>query len=1169
MTSAMREMVPRLDALDREAREHALDVARSWLVQAPAGSGKTGLLIQRFLALLARVDRPERIVAMTFTRKSAAEMRDRILGALTEAAGATDVPDSQHAQTTRKLAVAALARDRSLRWNLLEQPSRLRISTIDALAAALARQAPVAADLGAMPGITEKAQPLYDEAARAALARASPRDRHWQAFLRGLDNDATAATRLIARMLAERERWPSSLFSDDPPALRRAVEHVLELEAARATETLRSRMPMELASSLPRLAAIAGAYFAASGNPPPFAEAVARLSNHRALPETQASETWSGVARWLLTQDGRFLQRVTTVQGFPPKGSGPHAAKRAEDKAAVTQWLADAAAVPGLAEAMHGLRQVPPARFADASWDFAEAAMRVLGGAVSDLQRIFAARGEVDFAEATLRALQALGSADDPGDLLLAIDYRLSHLLVDEFQDTSAAQLALIARLTAGWEAGDGRTLFAVGDPMQSIYRFRQAELGIFIDAQARGCIGDVPVGVLDLARNFRSQPGLVTWVNQVFQAVLPPVSDASRGEAAYRPSQATDGSGDSVVPTIDLVRSRADEAGVVVTRIRAARDAGAASIAVLVRARKHAQALLPALYRANIAYSAVELEGLHDRLATRDLLTLARALGQPADRLAWLALLRAPWCGLTLADLLAVAEASRSGAVIDAIGDPECNARISLAGRSALSRLRDALAPVLAARGRTPFALRLRSAWIALGGPACARNSLDRDGADRVFALAGAQEQGGEIADYDAFAAEAAGLFAQADEAATDAVQVMTLHRAKGLEFDTVVLPGLDLATGHGDAPLLRWKARRHGGAAAVVLAPLRMRVGERSENDPVYAWLAGLDAREEAAELARLLYVGATRARRWLHLVAVAQTVASPERNVDHDHDGHAAEEGQGIRTLAWKRSRRGSALERLWEAVTALLPAPPAIATGSADAGLRIPNPANVLWRLPADWRPPPLPPPLPIGSPRVRSDTVPFDWANATAAAIGTVAHRLLAQIGAEGLDAWDERRLQAERRRIVAELGAERVERDQLERAAQRVATVIARTLADARGRWLFDPVHGDAHGEWALSGIDDGAVVHIVIDRSFVADGSRYIVDFKTGEHQGGDPAAFLQREFERYAPQLARYARIVAAVDQRPLVLALYHPLVPGGWQQHVAGIPAEADPEGELGLR
>jgi ATP-dependent exoDNAse (exonuclease V) beta subunit len=114
--------------------------------------------------------------------------------------------------------------------------------------------------------------------------------------------------------------------------------------------------------------------------------------------------------------------------------------------------------------------------------------------------------------------------------------------------------------------------------------------------------------------------------------------------------------------------------------------------------------------------------------------------------------------------------------------------------------------------------------------------------------------------------------------------------------------------------------------------------------------------------------------------------------------------------------------------------------------------------------------------------------------------------------------------------------------------------VIARTLADPRGRWLFDPAHAEARSEWSLAGEDDGRIVHIVVDRSFVADGRRYIVDFKTGSHLGGDAGSFLRQEFERYRPQLARYARIVRVLDPRPLRLALYHPLVDGGWQEHDA---------------
>ena len=94
---------------------------------------------------------------------------------------------------------------------------------------------------------------------------------------------------------------------------------------------------------------------------------------------------------------------------------------------------------------------------------------------------MFAARGQVDFTEVAQARAARAGEDDAPTDLALALDYRIRHLLVDEFQDTSISQYELLARLTAGWQPGDGRTLFAVGDPMQSIYRFREAEVGVFL----------------------------------------------------------------------------------------------------------------------------------------------------------------------------------------------------------------------------------------------------------------------------------------------------------------------------------------------------------------------------------------------------------------------------------------------------------------------------------------------------------------------------------------------------------------------------------------------------------------------------------------------------------------------------------------------------------------
>jgi ATP-dependent exoDNAse (exonuclease V) beta subunit len=1131
----MNERADPLALADATARAQALDVSRSFLVRAPAGSGKTELLIQRFLALLAVVERPEAIVATTFTRKAAAEMRDRVVAALQDAAETlTPSPASEHQWVTRRLAHAALARDRKLGWRLLEQPARLRIVTIDALATALARQAPIAAGLGALPAFIDDAQALHREAARRALFNAKAEDAHWQTFLAWLDNNADTATRLIAAMLAARDRWPSALFSEDAPALRRAMEKALAHEARAAIVAVKSRMSHTLATRLIPLARSAAQTFANADAPPAHAVVVAGIAEANELPAEDAREAWCSLGDWLLTKSGAFRQLITVKEGFPPDGKALPGALQKRD---FDNWLREAEGVPGLAEAWKRLRKLPPDRFDDEAWAFVAAAMHVLGDASLALVDEIGQSGQADFAEATIRALTALGNDDDPTDLLLAIDYRLSHLLIDEFQDTSRAQLALIERLTSGWSRGDGRALFVVGDPMQSIYRFRQAEVRLFLEAQARRAIGQVPVGVLELSRNFRSQRGLVEWVNGVFERVLPEVSDTTRGEAAFCPSYADPRSASDPRPTLDFASSRDAEAVQVVQRIREAQAAGLTDIAVLVRARTHAQALLVALRRAGIAFSAVELEGLQDRLATRDLISLARAIAQPADRLAWLSVLRAPWCGLALGDLLVVAEASLQSSVYEAISNRDVAARLSNDGRSRLTRVRQALTPSLEAHGRIRFSLRVRAAWLALGGPACTPSALDRAGADRVFALIAEHERGGDLPDHEAFVAMAALLFGEPDEADRGGVQVMTLHRAKGLEFDVVILPALDLATGGGDQQLLRWKVREHQRTSTLVLAPLRARAGPYAAQDPVYEWLASLDSAEEAAELGRLLYVGVTRARRRLHLTAVTS---------------------QDKKAQGWKAPANGTALERLWAAVPEL-PRPPEDFVDDAATAPQVPA-QRELWRLPIDWRPPPFPHALPVGAvTSLEPETPVFDWANAIAAAIGTVAHRLLAQVAAEGVDAWSEARLARERERIEAELGSEGVERDLRGPAAERVTDVVGRTLADPRGRWLFDAAHVEARSEWALAGLDEGRIVHVVIDRTFVSDGHRYIVDFKTGEHLGGDPAGFLREEYARYRPQLARYARIVSALDPRPIRVALYHPLVQGGWQEHAFDARAE----------
>src|SRR5439155_10604308 len=209
--SAMSE-APRIP--DAARRERALDPARSCIVQAPAGSGKTELLIQRFLALLARVERPEEIAAITFTIKAAGERRHRIVEALRLARAGAHAATAHEART-RELARAVLARNDALGWKLEESAERLRVQTIDALCASLTRQMPVLSGFGAQPETIEDAGALYVEAARNLLAALEdPGDLaagDIAQLLRHVDNNAATAEQLLAGMLEQRDHWIRTL----------------------------------------------------------------------------------------------------------------------------------------------------------------------------------------------------------------------------------------------------------------------------------------------------------------------------------------------------------------------------------------------------------------------------------------------------------------------------------------------------------------------------------------------------------------------------------------------------------------------------------------------------------------------------------------------------------------------------------------------------------------------------------------------------------------------------------------------------------------------------------------------------------------------------------------------------------------------------------------------
>ncbi len=1136
---------------DAAARARALTPDRSFIVQAPAGSGKTELLTQRYLRLLACVDHPEEIVAITFTRKAANEMRNRVLEALEKAVGAR--PDGPNEAATWELARAALARDAAMGWNVIACPERLRVSTIDSFCAGLTRQMPMLSRLGAPPAIVPDAEVLYRETARELIARlesdasVSPAI---ERLLQHLDNDLPKVEGLIAAMLARRDQWMRYLGSGNEPPPRERLEAALAHVIEDALSVLRATMPGDEVPELLALARFAAENLRATGTP---SEILACLDLTE-LPGTAPADLakWRGLGSLLLTSKGDWRKIVNAKTGFPAPSAAPNAAEKARFKSAKERFEAlvdKLGASPGLVDHMAGLPALPPPRYDDGQWEVVEALYRLLPQAVAELWLVFQSRGEVDFTQVSWSALRALGTRDEPTDLALTLDYRIRHVLVDEFQDTSLSQYELLDLLTTGWTPGDGRTLFVVGDPMQSIYRFRQAEVGLFLRAWHQG-IGNVRLEPISLQVNFRSQEGIVEWVNRAFARAFPALEDVAAGAVTYAPAVAYHPARAAPAVTLHPIMGRDDarEAEQVVALVKQAmKDPAQKTIAILVRSRGHLFELAPRLRRADLRFRAVEIEKLGHRSVVQDLLALTRALVHPGDRLSWLAVLRAPWAGLVLADLEALAGDAQKAPIWELMQDAARVARLSADGQARLERVRAVMTDCFARRRRRPLRRLVEGAWIALGGPACAADATEIADALTYLDALEQLEAGGDLAELDVLSERVDELFALPDVEAPERLQLMTIHKAKGLQFHTVIVPGLGRRPQSGEAPLLAWAERPNPRTRAVdlLLAPIRE---SGTDAEPIFNFLMQFDGAKGHYEDGRVLYVAATRAIDRLHLL------------------GHVAvSEKDG----AWEMTPppRNSLLHHLWETAQPefdlALGGLTREGTGIGDANGEA-NPSPVLLnRLPHAWRLPAVPASVAWAGADAFTEAVgalprvEFEWAREVIRHVGTAVHAVLQRIGREGLENWDKDRVNQLRPVLARRLAEEGVPPAQIESAVARAVAALTRTLSDARGRWILDRAHADARGEYALSGIIDGEFVNVILDRTFVdADGVRWIVDYKASSHEGGGLDEFLDRERERYAAQLERYASLMRMMDARPIRLGLYFPLL-GGWREWVPATP------------
>src|SRR3989442_5850454 len=448
---------------------------------------------------------------------------------------------------------------------------------------------------------------------------------------------------------------------------------------------------------------------------------------------------------------------------------------------------------------------------------------------------------------------------------------------------------------------------------MQSIYRFREAEVALFLNGGREG-LGNVSLEPLTLTTNFRSQEKLVDFFNDAFPRIFPAEPDESLGAVPYSAATPNDPALLGEAVTWHNPPDRKAEAEKIIQILREAEGRSA----ILVRKRDALADIVRALNAAGIRYRAIEIERLGEKQVVQDLYALARALSHLGDRVAWLSILRAPWCGLSLQQLYDIAGSSRHATIWEVI-------KADLF----LERFTRLPAPAIANRGRGTLRDRVEGVWLALGGPACVEDATDLEDAEIFLDELEKLERAGAIEDPAALAERLENLYALPDVAAgDDDLQIMTIHKAKGLEFDTVIVPGLDRAPGRSDPPLFLWKEvvrpPDKGGTGRLLLASVKE---TGTDKDLAYKYLKDLDADAEDTEASRLLYVAATRAEKRLHLLACLPS------------DEH----GDPKEPLAH------SLLERAWPAAEGHFPA--ATEPTRVSGARRAPMPVT-LKRLPSD-------------------------------------------------------------------------------------------------------------------------------------------------------------------------------------------------------------------------